>query len=463
MMGALRPVGIVDLGLVADFLSTTPKVLPRALAIDHTASHLALAHANTVALATTDDGAPPAVLAKTPEPVETLAWMNIAASAAESIEAVLLAGCSSGALRGWAVSGAPVLSVRLHASPLRCLSVHSDSPFGEHSEVLALFSGGSIAHARGGELAHLLRGRMSPSDGQHGTPEDAFCVFDLGSRGSDFASLASGGPLPTPPLELERKPTGSPSTCVIVADASSLQMHLVDAASAHETRSAASIRELATELATVATHTATSMLTAFGLDRTSKLLTAAHGAVVARIELPQASPVSIPPLPVGDTVLVRSMVDPPRQFVSVLAEPCRRWVAASDSLGRVLLLEARTLVVLRIWKGYRDAQCGWVVDQDGSALMVIYAPRRGLLELWEVPAGPRSLATVVGQGCQLISTQTPVEPRAPSSDTSGAAALADLAVGLRGVNPDEREPSAGPLGRCFVLQPTGPLSEIVTG
>jgi hypothetical protein len=159
------------------------------------------------------------------------------------------------------------------------------------------------------------------------------------------------------------------------------------------------------------------------------------------------------------------MVDPPRQFISVFAEPCRRWVAASDSLGRVLLLEARTLVVLRIWKGYRDAQCGWVVDQDGSAHMVIYAPRRGLLELWEAPAGPRSLATVVGQGCQLISTQPPVEPRAPSSssDTNGAAALADLAAGLRGVNPDEMEPTAGPLGRCFVLQPTGPLSEIVTG
>jgi len=33
-----------------------------------------------------------------------------------------------------------------------------------------------------------------------------------------------------------------------------------------------------------------------------------------------------------------------------------------------------------MWKGYRDAQCGWLA----GPLLVLYAPRRGLLEVWEV-------------------------------------------------------------------------------
>ena len=32
----------------------------------------------------------------------------------------------------------------------------------------------------------------------------------------------------------------------------------------------------------------------------------------------------------------------------------------ADDYGRVLLLDAMEFVVLRIWKGYRYAQCGWI-------------------------------------------------------------------------------------------------------
>ena len=75
----------------------------------------------------------------------------------------------------------------------------------------------------------------------------------------------------------------------------------------------------------------------------------------------------------GETECVRAFYDPPRAVQRLVMDPFRyarahthtqhhrhaasfrvwdgrRWLAASDSLGRVLLLESRTLVALRVWK-----------------------------------------------------------------------------------------------------------------
>lgn len=63
--------------------------------------------------------------------------------------------------------------------------------------------------------------------------------------------------------------------------------------------------------------------------------------------------------------------------------------------------------------GYRDAQLGWVQvqeergDHDSSSLpkrhalfLVIYAPRRGILEVWAMKQGPRVGAFNVGKHCR---------------------------------------------------------------
>ena len=116
-----------------------------------------------------------------------------------------------------------------------------------------------------------------------------------------------------------------------------------------------------------------------------------------------------------------------------LAFVCR-WLAATDSLGRVMLLEPRSLVCLTIFKGYRDAQIAWAyapprTPADGGgggasngaadggdgvggasvasgaqgALLVIYAPRRGLLEAWRIPNRQRVFACNAGHDCMLLS------------------------------------------------------------
>ena len=64
-----------------------------------------------------------------------------------------------------------------------------------------------------------------------------------------------------------------------------------------------------------------------------------------------------------------------------------------DLQNRVMILENSTGVVTHVWKGYHHAQFGWIhtmKDKDNpdpgnsefAILLVIYLPRRGLLEVW---------------------------------------------------------------------------------
>lgn len=50
-----------------------------------------------------------------------------------------------------------------------------------------------------------------------------------------------------------------------------------------------------------------------------------------------------------------------------------------------------------MWKGYRDAECGWIMcheEKKGDKkrvvlFLVIYAPKKGLIEVWAMQQGPR--------------------------------------------------------------------------
>ncbi|KAH9309088.1 hypothetical protein KI387_036999, partial [Taxus chinensis] len=78
--------------------------------------------------------------------------------------------------------------------------------------------------------------------------------------------------------------------------------------------------------------------------------------------------------------------------------PSGTLAAITDSLGRILLLDTQALVVVRLWKGYRDACCLFMevplnpdmpsVDAIGNEklksdfclCLAIHAPRRGVVE-----------------------------------------------------------------------------------
>uniref|UniRef100_A0A914CVA2 Rab3-GAP regulatory subunit N-terminal domain-containing protein n=1 Tax=Acrobeloides nanus TaxID=290746 RepID=A0A914CVA2_9BILA len=74
-------------------------------------------------------------------------------------------------------------------------------------------------------------------------------------------------------------------------------------------------------------------------------------------------------------------------------------MAVTDENARILLINTETRRVIRIWKGYRNARCAWVESQGKTSkktnqvaralFLAIFAPRRGLLEIWLMENGPR--------------------------------------------------------------------------
>ncbi|KAL3082849.1 hypothetical protein niasHS_010651 [Heterodera schachtii] len=87
------------------------------------------------------------------------------------------------------------------------------------------------------------------------------------------------------------------------------------------------------------------------------------------------------------------------------------FVAVSDNYGRIVLVNTRTRRIIRIWKGYRQARCAWIETVSTSRttpmkkalFLAIFAPKRGLLEIWSMLNGPRVLAFQVEEGSRLLS------------------------------------------------------------
>ncbi|XP_072040294.1 rab3 GTPase-activating protein non-catalytic subunit-like [Amphiura filiformis] len=108
---------------------------------------------------------------------------------------------------------------------------------------------------------------------------------------------------------------------------------------------------------------------------------------------------------------------------SICVSPGQGLAVSTDSFGRVILIDVARGVAVRMWKGYRDAQCGWIqVPEDlhremgegksrhrhrqygprMALYLVIYAPRRGILEVWNTQQGPRVAAFNVPKSARLL-------------------------------------------------------------
>ncbi|XP_019732194.1 rab3 GTPase-activating protein non-catalytic subunit isoform X2 [Hippocampus comes] len=110
--------------------------------------------------------------------------------------------------------------------------------------------------------------------------------------------------------------------------------------------------------------------------------------------------------------------DSRRHGESICLSPCNTLAGVTDDFGRVTLLDLNRGIAIRMWKGYRDAQLGWLhvpeeqvsresslstsVPRRHALFLVIYAPRRGILEIWAMQYGPRVGAFNVGKHCRLL-------------------------------------------------------------
>ncbi|XP_059162199.1 rab3 GTPase-activating protein non-catalytic subunit-like [Physella acuta] len=107
--------------------------------------------------------------------------------------------------------------------------------------------------------------------------------------------------------------------------------------------------------------------------------------------------------------------DQRRAGEKIMLSPCNNYAATTDSFGRVILIDVQRGMAVRMWKGYRDAHLGWVEIKEENVeagknndhyrlaqFLIIYAPRRGILEVWLAAHGPRVAAFNVSKYCQLV-------------------------------------------------------------
>jgi hypothetical protein len=124
----------------------------------------------------------------------------------------------------------------------------------------------------------------------------------------------------------------------------------------------------------------------------------------------------------GITIYQESTVwdEAKRKVIQMALSPCCRWGACCDSLGRVLLIDIASCIVLKMLKGYREAQAVWFIPSEhtkdsttaATALLVVYAPRRGVVEVWKPHVGVRvgSISAAVPQRGVLLE-----QPAVPTS------------------------------------------------
>ncbi|KAI3845647.1 hypothetical protein MKW92_025099 [Papaver armeniacum] len=112
--------------------------------------------------------------------------------------------------------------------------------------------------------------------------------------------------------------------------------------------------------------------------------------------------------------------DHPRKGEKLTLSPSGSLAAITDSLGRILLLDTQALVVVRIWKGYRDACCLFMEMQVGKdkassssayheysksdycLCLAIHAPRKGIIEVWQMRIGPRLFSIQCAKGSKIL-------------------------------------------------------------
>lgn len=93
-------------------------------------------------------------------------------------------------------------------------------------------------------------------------------------------------------------------------------------------------------------------------------------------------------------------------------------LAVADQSARVLVMDTESRRIIRIFKGYRNARCAFI-ESSGKVrecrrsvkalFLVIFAPKRGLLEVWAMQNGPRVSAFNVDSRGRLISLGGPRE------------------------------------------------------
>ncbi|KAL1520374.1 hypothetical protein AB1Y20_021961 [Prymnesium parvum] len=496
----MEPLELVDLGLLRHFLGEERHEpwSQYVVALSHDASASAFARGSRLLLLhpRSPDSSAPAVAEVGKDSVCCLEWIERAAASSAVTPPLLLAGCTSGALRAFGARLAPLWSVRPHSAPLVALRLHSH---GALPDVLLCYEGGThVAHAPAAWLRQVVEAEGSSTARAAARKlQRGLVVVPLDASSLAHPVALSCGPLAELPLDVPPATAGaslapSPKQLALVTAGKSARLYLLQQSAPRQDTPAARRGETPPDGTSAANahqaHTpASSSSSTLNQLASSSIARGALGSISSWWGGTTSAPAGVPPPSVGadrvapapsralredeldgeteqacveealaaqldsSATLVREFKDTPRIFTSGSLDPQRRWLALADNVGRVCLLESRSLVVLRVWKGYRDAQCAWSCEskvkpwadsvstgeESCRLFLVIYAPRRGLLEVWHAPLGGRVHAFSVGAGCLLLSPPPPLQIRARAQGRATAV------------------PRDDQVRKCYILQPTG--------
>ncbi|XP_037975017.2 rab3 GTPase-activating protein regulatory subunit [Plutella xylostella] len=136
---------------------------------------------------------------------------------------------------------------------------------------------------------------------------------------------------------------------------------------------------------------------------------------------PEREPTNAEPRVRSEPLSMRSgLSDAQRVGVHIAVSPDRRLAAIADNTGRVALLDVNRGHLVRMFKGYRDAQCGFVQVFEESAkkpqlstiketrravFLIIYNPKKGLIDIRLMQTGARvAVFTATKNGKLLYNT-----------------------------------------------------------
>ncbi|KAH7932641.1 hypothetical protein HPB49_000336 [Dermacentor silvarum] len=149
----------------------------------------------------------------------------------------------------------------------------------------------------------------------------------------------------------------------------------------------------------------------------SRVKTFLADSLLGKLTKTQQEEVKAPPIEPASGVPMRcGIFDKHRKGMRIFLSPSKQLAAVTDSLGRIVLFSVFQNTATRIWKGYRDAECGWVEVEDSSPdtaingvprrtqFLIVYAPRWGVIEVWCPHQSSRVAAFEVGKGGRLLYT-----------------------------------------------------------
>lgn len=99
-----------------------------------------------------------------------------------------------------------------------------------------------------------------------------------------------------------------------------------------------------------------------------------------------------------------------RNALSVTLSPDHKFAAVSDSVGRILLIDTIRGCAIRLFKGYREAQCAFipVLDEKKSKhtrialFLVIYSGKKGTLEVFTLQKGRKIVTFTAAKHSRLV-------------------------------------------------------------